>query len=89
MIWYDVYGRAHRHVGALTAMDFARHFGSPKVPKPPPPPPPPPTPEDPSIKAEGIREKDRLRKRRGRAPTLLAGDTLGAGGTLGGVEGLG
>ena len=54
------------------------------MPKPPPPPPPPPTPEDPSIKEAGIKEKDKLRKRRGRASTLLSGDTLGAGGTLGG-----
>ena len=78
--------RAHRYAGSLPVPDFARHFGSPSVPKPPPPPPPPPTPEDPSIKEAGIREKDKLRKRRGRASTLLSGDTLGAGGTLGGGE---
>jgi len=78
--------RAHRIVGPLAVPDFARHFGSPKIPKPPPPSPAAPTPEDPSIKEAALKEKDALRKRRGRASTILAGDTLGAGGTLGGAE---
>lgn len=76
--------RGHQHAGSLATPDRARHFGGgPRISQPPPPPPPP-TQEDPSVKAEATKERDKLRKRRGRASTLLSGDTLGGTATLGG-----
>ena len=57
-------------------------FSSPSVPKPQPPPPPP-TPTDKAPEEQGAKTRERARRAQGRASTLLAGDTLGAGGTLG------
>ena len=74
--------RGHRYVGPLNEKDFARHFGSPSIPKPPPPPPPP-APDDKPIQEAKAKERRRSANRSGRASTLLAGDTLGAQGTLG------
>ena len=57
-------------------------FGSPSIPKPPPPPPPP-GPDEKVVQEAKAKERARAGKRTGRASTLLAGDTLGAQGTLG------
>ena len=74
--------RGHRYVGPFGERDFARHFGSPSIPKPPPPPPPP-GPDEKVVQEAKAKERARAGKRTGRASTLLAGDTLGAQGTLG------
>lgn len=58
-------------------------FGMPDIPKPATPPPAP-KPTSKPVQEEVARERLRLRRRQGRASTLLAGDTLGLGsGTLG------
>ena len=75
--------RGHRYAGAVVVRDWARHFGSPKAPSAPPPAPPPPTKEDKPVQEEAAKERARLRRRKGRAGTLLAGDTLGATSPLG------
>lgn len=80
---YDVYGRGHRVVGPQALRDFSRHFSSPNIPKPPPPPPPP-APDGKAIQEAESKERGRLARRKGRGSTLLSGDTLGSGGTLGG-----
>lgn len=74
--------RGHRYAGSLAPPDRARHFGGPSIPKSQPPPPPP-AKEDKPSQEEAAKERARLRARKGRAGTLLAGDTLGARSTLG------
>lgn len=75
--------RGHRYVGWEPIEAWrARHFGSPNIPKPAPPPSTTQI-EDKSVQDEANKQRGRLRRQRGRASTLLAGDTLGATSTLG------
>ena len=74
--------RGHRYAGPLARPDFARHFGSPSI-KRSEPPPKPPEKEDPAVQESAAKERARWRNRKGRAGTLLSGDTLGARSTLG------
>jgi len=57
-------------------------FSKPKTPKVPPPPPPPAPPEQVDAVAAGENEMTRLRKKRGTASTILAGDTAAASGSV-------
>lgn len=52
-------------------------FSSPKAPAPPPPPPPPPGKTDAEIQAERVVAAKAIRRRRGRASTILAGEQSG------------
>ena len=74
--------RGHRYAGPLAQSDFARHFGSPSI-KRSEPPAKPPEKEDPAVQEQAAKERARWRNRKGRAGTLLSGDTLGARSTLG------
>lgn len=58
-------------------------FLTPKVPAPPPPPPPVPTPTIDDAAVRGAQEADALRRRQGRASTVLSGNQgAGAGGPV-------
>lgn len=75
--------RGHRYAGWLLAPEMARHFGGSKVPSSPPPSSPPPKLEDKSVQEAAAKERRLKAKRAGRGGTMLSGDTLGEGATLG------